>query len=153
SFKVAVEQESALGVRTAVLSKDVSLGANERKLERFRVKPGEVGNTSYDIKVTGASGIEVKRRLSFEVKPPAGDIRRATTVQLTPKGGSVTVSSDLLTDLIPERSRITLSVGPAAALDVPGLLTQLDRYPYGCAEQTTSRALPLLYANQLAVQS
>jgi uncharacterized protein YfaS (alpha-2-macroglobulin family) len=31
-------------------------------------------------------------------------------------------------------------------------LTQLDRYPYGCAEQTTSRALPLLYANDLSSQ-
>lgn len=29
----------------------------------------------------------------------------------------------------------------------------LDRYPYGCAEQTTSRALPLLYMSELAKQS
>mgnify|MGYP002404005693 CR=1 FL=1 len=27
---------------------------------------------------------------------------------------------------------------------------KLDRYPYGCAEQTTSRALPLLYVNELS---
>ena len=45
-----------------------------------------------------------------------------------------------------------MSVGPAAALDVPALLTQLDRYPYGCAEQTVSRALPLVYANTVAAQ-
>ena len=53
-------------------------------------------------------------------------------------------------DLIPSTTRITLSVGPTAALDVPSLLGQLDRYPYGCAEQTTSRALPLLYVNDMA---
>ncbi len=29
----------------------------------------------------------------------------------------------------------------------------LDRYPYGCAEQTTSRALPLLYLSELSKQS
>src|SRR5581483_635784 len=34
--------------------------------------------------------------------------------------------------------------------DVPGLLRQLDRYPYGCIEQTTSRALPLLYVDAVA---
>jgi alpha-2-macroglobulin len=34
---------------------------------------------------------------------------------------------------------------------VAGLLTQLDRYPYGCAEQTVSRALPLIAANQLSL--
>jgi uncharacterized protein YfaS (alpha-2-macroglobulin family) len=33
---------------------------------------------------------------------------------------------------------------------VPGLLRSLDRYPYGCLEQTTSRALPLLYVSDVA---
>ncbi|MCZ7595760.1 MAG: hypothetical protein M5U16_13335 [Hyphomicrobium sp.] len=32
------------------------------------------------------------------------------------------------------------------------MLTALDRYPYGCAEQTVSRALPLVYANAVAAQ-
>jgi hypothetical protein len=30
------------------------------------------------------------------------------------------------------------------------LLAALDRYPFGCSEQITSRALPLLYVNDLA---
>ena len=34
--------------------------------------------------------------------------------------------------------------------DVPGLLKWLDKYPYGCIEQTTSRAMPLLFFNDLA---
>ena len=38
-------------------------------------------------------------------------------------------------------------------MDIPGLLLALDRYPYGCAEQTTSRALPLLYMSSLAEKS
>jgi alpha-2-macroglobulin len=33
---------------------------------------------------------------------------------------------------------------------VPGLLRALDRYAYGCLEQTTSRALPLLYVDEVA---
>ena len=32
-----------------------------------------------------------------------------------------------------------------------GLLRALDKYPYGCIEQTTSRALPLLYYNDVAL--
>src|SRR5262249_9042134 len=35
--------------------------------------------------------------------------------------------------------------------DVPGLLRWLDRYPYGCIEQTTSRAFPLVYYNDMAL--
>ena len=43
-----------------------------------------------------------------------------------------------------------LSFSPRPDLDVPGLLRALDRYPYGCLEQTTSRALPLLYVGGVA---
>ena len=95
-------------------------------------------------------GIDVKRQLTFDVKPPAGDIKRTTVSALKAGGGSLTLSSDLVHDLIPARTRVNLSVGPTASMDIPGLLTALDRYPYGCAEQTVSRALPLLYANTVA---
>ncbi len=33
------------------------------------------------------------------------------------------------------------------------MLMTLDRYPYGCAEQTTSRALPLLYLSELSAEA
>jgi uncharacterized protein YfaS (alpha-2-macroglobulin family) len=45
---------------------------------------------------------------------------------------------------------LTLAIGGIARLDVPELLLALDRYPYGCAEQLTSRAMPLLYLNEVA---
>ena len=43
--------------------------------------------------------------------------------------------------------------GQVPGLDVPALLASLDRYPYGCAEQTTSRALPLLYVEEMSKQN
>ncbi len=43
-----------------------------------------------------------------------------------------------------------VSAGPLARLDTPGLLSQLDRYPYGCTEQVTSVAMPLLYLSRIA---
>jgi alpha-2-macroglobulin len=43
-----------------------------------------------------------------------------------------------------------MAVGPLARLNAPGLLAALDRYPYGCTEQMTSKALPLLYFDQIA---
>ncbi|MCB1510097.1 MAG: alpha-2-macroglobulin family protein, partial [Hyphomicrobiaceae bacterium] len=88
-----------------------------------------------------------------DVKPPAGDVRRTTITALKAGGGSVTLSPALFQNLIPDRSRVSLSVGPTAKLNVPVMLAQLDRYPYGCAEQTTSRAMPLLYANALSVMA
>src|SRR5215831_5761835 len=128
----------------------LSLDAGQRKREAFELTPTEVGATTLAVRVTGPNGIDVRRRLTFDVKVPAGDIRRLTVTQLKAKGGSIALSGDLFQDLIPQRSRAIITVGPTASLDVPGILAALDRYPYGCAEQTTSRALPLLYVNDMA---
>jgi hypothetical protein len=137
---------------TSVADRTVDLKAGERKGERVDVKPTDVGLRTYDVRITGPEGISVSRRLTFDVKPPAGDIKRTTVSKISGRGGKLTLSKDLLAGLIASRTRVNVSVGPAATMDVPGLLTQLDRYPYGCAEQTVSRALPLVYANAVAAQ-
>ncbi len=51
----------------------------------------------------------------------------------------------------PHTSDLSIALGSIARLDVPQLLEKLDRYPYGCAEQVSSRVLPLLYLNDVAV--
>ncbi len=152
AYKLAVELETAAGAGASILQRDVALKASERRSERLTVKPGETGLVSYAVRITGPGGVDVKRRLTLDVKVPGGDIKRVTVAKIAPRTGKLTLSKDLLTDLIPGRSMVNVNVGPVAAFDVPGLLTQLDRYPYGCAEQTTSRALPLLYANEMASQ-
>jgi uncharacterized protein YfaS (alpha-2-macroglobulin family) len=151
TYKVTGEYESEPGGKVAAgFERSVVIAAGERKRETFQLKPAEVGLTKLALRVTGAGGVDVRRTLAFDVKVPAGDIRRLTVATLAPKGGKITLSSDLVQELIPQRTKITLTVGPQGALDVPGILASLDRYPYGCAEQTVSRALPLVYLNTVA---
>lgn len=155
SYALAVAQlplDASTGGPRSLLGRPLALEAGARISERLALKPAEVGLQTYDIALTGPDGIEVRRRLTFDVKPPAGDIKRTTISALAGKGGMITLGKDLLAGLIKGRTRVNVSVGPAAGLDVPGLLTALDRYPYGCAEQTVSRALPLVYANAVAAQ-
>ena len=135
----------------AMHTASLDLKAGERRSEHIPVKPETVGLVDYDIRVTGPDGIDVKRHLTFDVKPPAGDIKRTTVASLK-AGGNISLSPDLVRDMIAPRTRVSISVGPTATLDIPSLLTSLDRYPYGCAEQTVSRALPLVYANAVAAQ-
>jgi len=147
AYKLEVDQGAA-----AVHTSSLDLKTGERRSAAVTIKPEAVGELDYDIHVTGPDGIAVERHLTFVVKPPAGDIKRTTVTALKGGGGSLTLSSDLVQGLIPALTRVSLSVGPTAALDIPGLLTALDRYPYGCAEQTVSRALPLVYANAVAAE-
>jgi uncharacterized protein YfaS (alpha-2-macroglobulin family) len=146
----ALPLDGSKGEAVNIVNRGVALKTGERRSERLTVKPMATGLQSYDVRVTGPGGIDVKRRLTLDVKVPGGDIKRVTVAKLAPRTGRITVSKDMLADLLPGRTAINVNVGPVAAFDVPGLLTQLDRYPYGCAEQTTSRALPLLYANDMA---
>jgi uncharacterized protein YfaS (alpha-2-macroglobulin family) len=54
-------------------------------------------------------------------------------------------------DLIGSTSTVGLTVSSAHGYaNVAGLLKWLDKYPYGCIEQTTSRAMPLLVFNDLS---
>jgi uncharacterized protein YfaS (alpha-2-macroglobulin family) len=150
AYRLTVEQEPAAGLRSSLAGRSLDLKSGDRRRETVEIKPNEIGTFAYTVSVTGPGGIDVKRRMAFDVKPPAGDIRRTTVSALAARGGKLTLSPDLLQDLIPATARVAVNVGPIASMDVPGLLTQLDRYPYGCAEQTTSRALPLLYVNDMA---
>ncbi len=52
---------------------------------------------------------------------------------------------------MPGTTSVAVTLGGAGRLDVAGILAALDRYPYGCAEQLTSRALPLLYLDDVAI--
>jgi len=51
---------------------------------------------------------------------------------------------------VPGTGSVSVSASLSTALDAATILKALDRYPYGCSEQITSRALPLLYVNDLA---
>jgi uncharacterized protein YfaS (alpha-2-macroglobulin family) len=65
-------------------------------------------------------------------------------------GAVITLNKETLNGLYPATAKVDLSISSAPNVDVAGLLGELDRYPHGCLEQLTSRAMPLLYANQLA---
>src|SRR5262249_2053391 len=70
-----------------------------------------------------------------------------------PLPGRATYVADksLISDLVGSTASISLSVSAAHGYNnVAGLLKWLDKYPYGCLEQTTSRAQPLLLFNDMA---
>jgi hypothetical protein len=56
----------------------------------------------------------------------------------------------MFSDLVPGTGSVSLSASLSTALDAATILQALDRYPYGCSEQIASRAMPLLYVNELA---
>ncbi|HEY8128957.1 MAG TPA: alpha-2-macroglobulin family protein, partial [Hyphomicrobium sp.] len=123
-YKIALskkEGDDSNETLTSIADKTADLKTGERTMQRIAFKPTDLGPLTLKAVVTGPNDIVVKREMTFEVLPPAGDIKR-TTISSLNAGGKLSVSSDLAYDLIPSRTRINLSVGPAARLDVPTLL-------------------------------
>jgi len=131
-------------------SQSFSLQSGERRDLALPISGDSLGEASVSVTLTGPDGVTVDRSYAFQVDPAAPNITRRSLETLAANSGSLRLTADLVGDLIPETARVTVHVGPQAALDVPGLLMALDRYPLGCAEQTVSRALPLLYLNEVA---
>ncbi len=153
TYKLNLKQHAADGSESEILNRDVALKPGEKINITQSIDARRTGEAIYAIHLTGPGNIDITRNIGLHVSPMAPDIKRRTIANLKSAGGKLVISKDILGDLIPEKSLVSVSVGPSAGLDVPGLLVALDRYPYGCAEQITSRALPLLYLNQVAANA
>lgn len=128
----------------------IQLAAGAKSQMTIPVTAAGLGRAEFDVRISGPGGVGTVQNLAVRVQPSAATIARRIVRPIPGNGGAITVSADLLADLVPGSGQVSVSVSPLAALDVPGLLKALDRYPYGCTEQTVSRAMPLLHVNRLA---
>jgi uncharacterized protein YfaS (alpha-2-macroglobulin family) len=113
---------------------------------------GDVGNGLVTVRLSDGSGMSLEQALNIPVRPAAMPITTRRPIEIA-ANGSLTIDDQLIADSQLPGASISLNVSRSAAFDIPALLMSLDRYPYGCAEQTTSRALPLLYLSELSAQS
>jgi len=140
---VAVSQNTPKVVKLAAGGKaNVTMSLTGRK----------PGDGSIFVRLSSVAGASVYQQLDLPVRPAAMPVTERRLVDLKP-GASLTVDSNLLADSILPGASVSVNVSRSNAFDIPALLMSLSRYPYGCAEQTTSRALPLLYLSEMAVQN
>jgi uncharacterized protein YfaS (alpha-2-macroglobulin family) len=127
----------------------VKLAARQRSSTALALDAGGAGTAELDVDIKGPDGLRLARHYALDVKP-ATQILARRSIRTLAKGESLTLTSDMFSDLVPGTGDVSLSVGLSTALDAATILKALDRYPYGCSEQITSRAMPLLYVNELA---
>ncbi len=149
-YEIAVTADGPLRVEGADHS--IALDAKKRNAVTMPVSATGVGPGTVAVAVTGPQGFKLSRTYPLTVKPATQILARRTVKPLDP-GQSITVASEVFSDLVPGTGKVALSVTPTAALDVATLLAALDRYPLGCTEQIVSRALPLLYVSELSADT
>lgn len=144
-----VELLTGDGLVTTAGETIVSLDEGERVALDLPLSGTALGDNDLRVIITGPDGTALVKKLVLGVRAPSAALTRTRTVPLAP-GESISLDDGEFAGMLAHTGSLTLAVGPIARLDVPGLLLALDRYPYGCAEQVTSRAFPLLYLNEVA---
>jgi hypothetical protein len=127
----------------------IKLAARQRSSMSLALDAHGSGTAQLDVDIRGPEGLGLARHYALDVKA-ATQILARRSIRTLAKGESLTLTSDMFSDLVPGTGTVSLSAGLSTALDAATILKALDRYPHGCSEQITSRAMPLLYVNDLA---
>jgi alpha-2-macroglobulin len=147
-YRLDLDIHGPLTADADALSRTVKLAAHQRSSFVVPISAAGVGVATIDLKLTGP-GMSLTQRFPLGVSAGAPDVYRRVIKPLA-AGDSATIADDLVADFVPGTGSVSIAASPFGALDTPALLQALDRYPYGCSEQVVSRAMPLLYLNQIA---
>ena len=148
TYKLTAKADGGIEV-TGPAERELTLDLNKRISQTIGLRGASVGEGHVSFALNGP-GVYIERSYAIPVEPPAPNVRRQTNEVLAASTGSLRIGAELIRDLVPASAKVSVTASRTASFDVPGLLLGLDRYPFGCAEQTTSRALPLLYYDEVA---
>ena len=145
---VEVSASPGLSFETGALSVNLDEGETGRLSLPLAAQDMQ-GVQEVHVTLTTPDGQRLSRNLQMVVQ--SNDPVVATTSRFTlAQGQSLDFDASVLAGLRAGTGRAVLSAGPLARFDAPGLMQMLDRYPYGCSEQVTSQAMPLLYMGDVA---
>jgi alpha-2-macroglobulin len=153
-YQLTIEASDELASSLPRGGRSVTLESGRRTAIAIQIAGELVGTGQLTVRLAAAEGgAEYEKVLTVPVRAPVMPVSRRMELALEGSGGGITLDADLLAGFKRDGAVLTGSISRFSGLDVPSLLLALDRFPYGCAEQTTSKALPLLYLSELSGSS
>ena len=148
AYNIVLNAEGAVELKGgAAVATD--LEGDERKDLAFSLHGGAAGVGKVSLVIEGPNGLRLERAWDIAVRPAQAVTTRRMTSQIQP-GRKSRLTADILEEFVPGTGEALVTLGNRPDMGLANLLVSLDRYPYGCAEQTISRALPLLYVAEVA---
>ena len=145
-YNAALQATGPVRATTGTLS--ANLAKSQRMDRDATFSSGAEGISNISFNLTGPGGYAVTRSYPIQTRSawmPASNVIR-TTIQ---PGATFSPAANSLSSFVPGSGYVQVSFSPIP-MDAAALFDSLEQYPYGCTEQITSRALPLLYAAQVA---
>lgn len=134
-----------ISVASEEFTKTIPSGA--RVDEGLRFSADGAGVAELTLNVEGPENYSIGRDYQIQTRSaflPVTNISRA----LMEEDQTFAPTASLFDGFVPGTARMTVSFS-GLPVDANALYNSLARYPYGCTEQTISRAMPLIYAEQL----
>ncbi len=146
-YKVTVEAKGPICIDTE--PEEVVLAEKARKILTWSVsavcdeaqQPYGVGEV---ILTVAGDGAEKRVSTQFPVRPGYPGEARETRIRLNP-GETFSLDAKAMENLIPVTVGGAVKVSTKLPLNTDAYVSGLLQYPYGCLEQTTSRAFPQLW--------
>ena len=152
-YRLELTANDTIGLPGVNADQVIQLAAGQRQSLVFPLHAERIGAGRISVRLVHPDGTLATQTLALPVRPAAPILTTSLPLTLAPEGGSLRVDEALLAGSVLADASVSVNVSQLPDFDVPGLLMGLERYPYGCAEQTTSRALPLLYLEALTPQA
>ena len=134
---------------TGAVPSGFDLADKAKQTLRVPMAATDVGDHAITVALTTPAGKQLTKTLKIPVRindPEVSTTRRFSLAA----GDSFTLDANVFADYRAGSGEAIVSAGPLARIDAPELLATLNRYPYGCTEQITSKAMPLLYLSSVA---
>ncbi|WP_245626833.1 alpha-2-macroglobulin family protein [Aestuariivita boseongensis] len=149
----AGEMALRLGVPQSLLlaetAAQVTLAEQGKETLDIALSSDQVGDHPITLTLVTPDGTELTQDFLLPVRANDPEIAETRRFALG-AGETFTLDTQVFAEMRAGTGSALISAGALARFDAPGLLAALDRYPYGCTEQVTSQAMPLLYLSSVA---
>ncbi|WDI31640.1 alpha-2-macroglobulin [Hyphococcus flavus] len=129
-------------------SETFTLAQGEKTTHAFTFTTGAVGIGAVSMNVDGPGGFSVSRSYPIQSRTPYFPVTEVRTAALDP-GETFQLTKAVTDPFVPGSAEVAVSFSRLRGVEPGPLLDALYRYPYGCSEQLTSSAMPLLFVDVL----
>ena len=144
-YQVSITGDGPIEFNT---SQTFALAKGQKETAAFTFETGATGIGAVNLSVSGPDGFAVSRSYPIQSRTPYFPTTEVKTEPLDP-GKSFELSAAVFDSFAPGSGEAAVSFSRIRGVEPGPLLDSLYRYPWGCTEQLTSSAMPLLFVDVL----